>query len=67
MKHLGRIVLVLFESLGMVGDAFLSAVLGPVGGILVVLDQVFGLVEQKASMFVCRLDVVCVLSRCALA
>ena len=45
MKHLGCIVLVLFESLGMIGGEFLSARLDAVGGLVVVVDQAFGLGE----------------------
>jgi len=45
MKHLSCIVLVLFESLSMIGGEFLSARLDAVGGLVVVVDQAFGLGE----------------------
>lgn len=67
MKHLGCIILVLLESLKVVGDEALSTLLVPAGGFLVVLDQFFGLVEQDMGMFISRLDVVGVVSRSALA
>jgi len=45
MKHLGCIVLVLSKSLGMIGGEFLSARLDAAGGLVVVVDQAFGLGE----------------------
>jgi hypothetical protein len=58
MKHLSSIGLVLFESFQIVCVGFLSALLDPVGGLVVVVDQILGLGEQKVGMLVCRSEIV---------
>jgi hypothetical protein len=58
MKHLSSIGLVFLESFQMVCFRFLSALLDPVGGLVVVIDQIFGLGEQKVGVLVCRSEIV---------
>lgn len=51
----------------MVGFEFLSARVDTIGGLVVVVDQAFGLCEQKVSMFVCRSEVEGISCRSALS